>query len=268
MALSTCTTYSGDIAIATGTTDDIALDGIRRISGSLMAKNVPNMATLSADSMTQIDDTFSLNNIQTLSTLNFPMLQSVDTVDWVALPGLSGLSFTTGLSKVQTLSIDNTNLGSLSGIELTSVGELSLANNVYLNDISMPLTYVSQGLYIHDNGDQTNANFPDLQWAANLTINNCYSVNVDSLSVVNGSMGYYSNYFSSFSAPNLTLIGITGGGLAFVDNAKLSNISMGGLKAIGGGLTIANNTDLTQVTGFSRVTEIKGAVSMLGYFKK
>jgi hypothetical protein len=196
------------------------------------------------------------------------MLTAVDTVDWTALASLNGLSFTAGLTKVQTLNIDNTQLQTLDGIDLMEVDQLILANNVYLNDVTMPLGNVSTALSIHDNGDRVRANFPNLVWANNITIANVQSVNLQSLSTLNGSLGFYSNYFDELSLANLTIVGSQGGGLSFVDNSHLTNVSAPSLKAIGGGLTIANNTDFATVNGFPRLNQVRGAVACAGTFKK
>jgi len=263
-ALSTCYTYSGSIAIATNTADDISLDGVRRITGDLIAKNVPNMVSLSGSDLSQIDGTFTLNNIQILSTLNFPALTAVDTVIWQGLPNLQGLSFTAGLQEVSQLSIQNTELGSLDGINLQQVDTMIVANNFYLNDITMQLGNITNALSIEANGRNVHANFPDLQWAYNMTFRNCSSVNIQSLATLNGSLGFYTNYFDSLSAPNLTTVG---GGVAFVSNGDLTNVSMPELKQINGGLQLANNTNLMQVDGFSRLARIGGAIDCNGFFK-
>lgn len=264
MALSTCLTYSGSIAIATGTTDDIALDGIRRIAGSLTAKGVKNMVSLSGDSLSQIDDSFALDNIQILSTLNFPALTDVDTVDWIGLANLQGLSFTAGLQRVNSLSIQNTQLASLDGIDLMEVDTFIVANNPYLQDITMQLGNVSTALSLEANGRDVKVSFPNLEWAYNMTFRNCSSIDIQSLGTLNGSLGFYSNYFSTISAPNLTNVG---GGLAFVSNGDLTNISFPELIQVNGGLQVANNTALSTINGFSRLQRVGGAIDFNGDFK-
>ena len=265
MALSTCLTYSGDIALATGTAGDIALNGVRRISGSLTAKNANLTTSLSGDSLSQIDDSFTLKDVQILSTLSFPMLTSVDTVDWTGLPNLQSLSFSAGLSKVTNLGIQNTGLGSLSGISLEQVAIFFVANNIFLVDITMPLRYVSNALSLSSNGRDVRASFPNMQWANNMTFRNCSSVELPSLASLNGSLGFYTNYFDSISAPNLTLVG---GSLAFVSNGPLTNISFPELTQVNGGLQVANNTHLESITGFPRLQRVGGAIDFNGEFKQ
>lgn len=229
----------------------------------MIVKNVPNMASLSGDSLSQIDDSFQLNNVQTLTTLNFPALTAVDTVDWVGLPNLQGLSFTAGLQQASSLSIQNTELGSLDGINLQVIDSLIVANNPYLDQVSMQLGNVSTALTLEANGRNVQASFPNLEWAYNMTFRNVSSVSLPSLATLNGSLGFYSNYIMSLSAPNLTTVG---GGLAFVSNEDLTNVSMPELKTVSGGLQLANNTALKSINGFPRLTDVGGAVDFNGNF--
>lgn len=264
-ALAGCSTFSGSIAIATGTTDQIALDGIQRITGSLTATNVTQLTSLSGSSLVQIDDSFTLQDMTILSNLNFPRLEIVTTIDWEALPALQGLSFTTGLQQASTVSIQNTQLNTLDGINLQVVDSMTIANNPYLNDINMQLGNVSNTLILEANGRNVSAIFPNLEWANNMTFRNVSEVSIPSLASINGSMGFYANFFESLSAPNLTLVGQT---LAFVSNEDLTNISMPELKTVGGGLQLANNTALKTIDGFPRLQTVGGALDFYGNFSK
>jgi hypothetical protein len=250
--------------VATSNPDDISLDGIRRITGSLTVKSNSKMSSLSADSLSQIDDSFQLQDVQLLSTLNFPSLTAVDTVDWEGLPNLGGLSFTAGLSQVSSLSIQNTVLGSLDGVNLLEVDTLFVVNNFYLNDITMQLGNVSTSLTLSANGNDVKASFPNLEWATNMTLANCSSIDLQSLSSVNGSLGFYSNYMESISFPNLTMVGQS---FYFVDNPSLTNVSAPSIKTVGGGLVMSNNTDLEVVNGFNKLESVGGAVDFNGNFK-
>lgn len=262
-ALASCRTFSGSIAIATGTTDNIAIDGVQEITGSLSATNVTQMTQLSADSLETIGETFMLNDLTILSTLNFPRLTSVDTIDWEALPALQGLSFTTAVQQAKTLSIQNTQLNSLDGINLQTVDSVMIANNNYLEEISMQLGNISTALNIEANGRNVTAEFPNLEWAFNMTFRNVSSVSIPSLASLNGSLGFYSNFMSGVNAPNLTTVG---GSLSFVSNEDLTNVTMPQLKTVSGGLQLANNTELDHISGFPALQTVGGALDFYGNF--
>lgn len=263
--LSNCQTYSGSIAIATGTTDNIQLDGITKISGSLIANNVTQMTSLAASSLQEIGDEFNLNGLTVLSTLNFPALKKVDTIDWVALPALQGLSFTAGVEEINMLTIDNTQLGSLDGIDLQVADTISVTNNPYLTSVNMQLGNVTKSLTFGANGRDLQIEFPNLIWAYNLTFRNCSDISIPSLASINGSLGFYSNGFQSLSAPNLTSVGSS---LSFVSNEEVTNITMPELTTIGGGFQIANNTALEKINGFPALKTVGGALDFNGEFSK
>lgn len=262
-ALSGCTTYSGSIAIGSSTTDNIQLSGIQRISGSLTASNVTQMTSLSADSLQEIGDSFTLESLTILSTLSFPQLTKVDTIEWTALPALQGLSFTTGVQEINMLTIDNTQLASLDGINLQVADTISVTNNPYLETVSMQLGNVTQSMTFGSNGRQLKADFPNLEWAYNITLRNCSEVSIPSLASVNGSLGFYANGFDTLSAPNLTNVG---GSLSFVSCESVTNISFPELTTIGGGFQLANNTKLGNIDGFPALKTVGGALDFNGAF--
>lgn len=264
-ALAGCTTFTGSIQIASSTTDQIALNGITRITGDLVANNVSQVSLISGDSLTTIGGSFTLMDVQLLTTLSFPQLTTVGNLNWVGLPNLQGLSFTTGLKKVSSLVIDNTQLNSLSGINLQTADSVMISNNPYLGTIDMQIGNVSQALAIEANSRNTTVTFPNLEWAYNITFRNVSSVNIASLAYVNDSMGFFGNYFESVSAPNLTYVGSS---LSFVSNEALANASFPQLTTVDGGLQYANNTATVDINGFPALQTVGGAFDAYGNFSR
>jgi len=261
-AIATCKTFSGSLALATGTSDPINIASVKVITGDLIAMNTPNITSFGADSLQQIGGDFTVNNCQILSTLAFPQLGSVGNMQLQALPNLNILGFTSTIQTAKTLNIQNTFLSTLDGINLQTVDSIYIANNRLLQDISFQVTNISQSLILESNGDRLTASFPNLQTASNLTFRSCPSVSIPSLHNVSGSLGFYENTLTSISAPNLTLVG---GTLAVNTNTKLTNITFPILKTIGGGFQIQNNTKLTEVS-FPQVQSIGGALDFYGAF--
>lgn len=235
------------------------------IEEDLIANNVTQIGSIAAPDLEEIGRNFQLNQLTILSTLSFPKLVKVTKIDWVALPALQGLTFSnTGVQEVQELNIDNTELASLDGINLQVADTIYIGNNRFLQSVNMQLGNVTESLTFSNNGADLVAEFPNLLWAYNITIRNLTSVSVPSLASVNGSLGFYGNYFESFSAPNLTDVG---GSLAFVSNDKLSNITLPELTTIGGGFQIANNSALEDINGFPKLATVGGALDFTGAFK-
>ena len=235
---------------------------MQHITGDLVASNVTEITQISGDSLTTIGGSFTLSQLTILSTLNFPRLTSVDTVQWEALPALQGLSFTTGMQMANTLNIDNTQLNTLDGINLQTVDSMTISNNPYLNEVTMQLGNVTTTMLIYANGRNMTTVFPNLEWAGNMVIRNASSVSIPSLSAVNASLGFYSCTFESLAAPNLTTVGSA---LSIVANPDLTNISFPELTTVGAGLQVANNSALLAID-FPVVKTVSGALDFNGAF--
>jgi len=262
-ALASCKTFTGSIVIATGTTDSINIPNVQKLDGDFTATNVSLITSIGADSMTEITGKMVLNEVQVLTSLSFPQLASVDEIDWNALPNLQALTFTSTVTKASTINIQNTELGSLEGIDLETVDTFYIANNRYLNDITLQLSNVGNSLTLEANNPGVNVSFPNMIWANNMTFRNCSSISIPSLAKINGSMGFFGNDILEFIGANLTTVGKD---LSFISNTKLTNISLPLLKSVGGGFTVANNTELEQVDGFPDLQKVVGAVDFNGNF--
>ncbi|KIV79607.1 hypothetical protein PV11_07158 [Exophiala sideris] len=262
--IASCSTYNGDVVIDSTASGQIAINGVKQIKGDLTCNNATQLTAITSDQLGTITGTFSLTGLTILSTLQFNSLNAVNIINWVGLPALQSLNFNQGVSQANQIYISNTELNNVDGIELTAVGSMNINNNPYLTDVNVnDLTNVTTSLSFSANGKDLEISFPNLQDAANLTFINVSSVNMPSLATVSGSMGFYSDTFQSFAAPNLTS---TGGTLAFVDCGSLSNVSFPSLTQIGGGFLIANNTKLTAISGFPKLKTVVGAIDFAGSF--
>jgi hypothetical protein len=261
--IASCSTFSGNIAIATGTTDDIDFSGVKKITGDLIAEDNADMKRLSAGDLEEIDGEMRLTGLTRLYAVDFPKLKSVKSIKWNALPNLEAIGFTSEVTKASKLRIENTALRSLKGINIEEVATVFIANNGYIDEISMQLGNVTDSFTLADNNEQVKVQLPNLIWASNLTFRFCGSVEVPSLESLNGSLGLYNNGFESFSAPNLTTVGQA---IAIIANDKLSNVSFPQLNKISDDLQIANNSKLMEVDQFPQLTKIGGAFDMTGNF--
>ncbi|KAI9642959.1 cell wall protein Ecm33 [Ciborinia camelliae] len=267
-ALADCTTITGDVVIGTDASGVISLDGPDTIEGSLIIENNGAITSFSSSSIATIGNSFTLNNLTLLSTLQFSTLTSCQAINWAALPALPSLTFTKDVKEAGSVIITNTFLSTLDGINLDTVDTLNINNNNRLKTFSTQVGNVTTLLNIDSNGKNLDCSFPNLIWAANMTFRNVSSVSIPSLAVVNGSLGFYENYFTGLSAPNLTSVGNTAngqGGLAFVANPSLANITMPLLSTVGGAFQIANNSGLDAIN-FQSLADVGGAIDFSGNF--
>ena len=273
-ALASCTTYSGSVAIPTGLSvqadgnghQSLSVQGVEKITGNLTVTNAAMLSSLTFSSLKSIGG-FELGQLTLLSELSFPQLTSVGTLNFTALPALQSLSFGgTGITQADSILITNTGLSSLQGINnLQTVSTFNINNNQALQNISLQVTSIKNSLDIEANDGFVTGlmtTFPMLETAQNMTFRNCSSVSLPSLANVTEDLGFYGNTMKTFSAPNLTTVG----GLIFVDNTELTNISIPGLTSVNQSYQIANNTMLKQINGFPKLSVIRGALDFNGNF--
>ncbi|KAL2073177.1 hypothetical protein VTL71DRAFT_10501 [Oculimacula yallundae] len=265
--LASCTTVGGSIVIGSAASGVIAIDGPGQVRGNLTAQSA-GLVSLTSSTINSIGGEFRLFNLTLLSTLQFDVLKSAKTIYWEALPALPTLTFGGPFSKADSVTVSNTFLSSLSGINLNTVGTLQIDNNNNLKNFDTQIANITNALNINANGNQLQVTFPNLIWAANMTFRNISSIKFPSLATVNGSLGFYGNYMESIAAPNLTSIGSFANGvgsLAIVANGKLSNITFPLLKSVGGADQIANNTNLNAIS-FPALATVAGAIDFTGNF--
>ena len=244
----------------------VAINGVQQIKGDLTCNNATQLTAITSDQLGTITGTFSLTGLTIMSTLQFDSLTGVNKINWVGLPALQSLNFAQGVQQANQIYISNTQLNNINGIELTAVGSMDINNNPYLTDVNVnDLANVTTSLAFSANGRDLEISFPNLEDAANLTFRNVSKISMPSLANVGGSMGFYSDTFKTFAAPNLTQ---TGGTLAFVDSPDLTSISFPSLTQIGGGFLIANNTDLKAINGLPKLKTIVGALDFAGAFNR
>jgi len=266
--LADCSTFKGDIVIAPDASGTIALDGIQQITGSLSVVNAVSLTQLSADQIGSIGGTFTLTNLTLLSTLQFSSLTAVNIIDWTALPNLAELTFPETISKSSSVTVSNTFLNTLDGINLDTVATLQIDNNPHLLTFSTQVANITNSVVINANGENLEVSFPNLIWAGNMSFRDISSLSIPSLAVVNGSFGLYESFVDSVSAPNLTAVGSTAsntGSFAVVSNTQLANITVPLLKSVGGAVQVVNNTELAALA-FPTLSFVGGAVDLTGNF--
>jgi hypothetical protein len=259
-----CKKISGSIIIGPNAPGSIDLSGPSEITGDLKVLNNGIIERFSSSDLTTVGGAFEMKNVTKLISIGLPKLNSVKTLTWQSLTRLETIDL--AVTKAEEVSVSDTFLKSLKGLDVTSVRKLDINNNRLLTSFSSSLGNLGELLNIQANGIGLSVSLPNLIWIANMTIANVTSFSVPSLATVNGSARFDSNYFESFSAPNLTAT--QSGDISFVGNGKLSNVTFPKLERIGGGLLIANNTELGEINGFPNLKSIGGAVKLRGSFKE
>ncbi|KAI0024190.1 GPI-anchored cell wall organization protein ecm33 [Xylariomycetidae sp. FL0641] len=261
-----CDSVKGNVVIGTQAGPEIDLGGdLTEIGGDLSCENNGLIQSLKSSSLKTIGGSFLLHNVTSLNSLVFTSLGEVQKIDWATLSALPEPTFgTPGITKADSVVIADTFIDVIEGINVDTLADLNLNNNRRLAKFSSSIKSLTNVMQISANGLNATIEMGNLETCANMTISNVTTMTVPSLSVVNGSMRFDSNYFTNFQAPNLTEI--QQGDLSFVSNSNVKNISFPQLEKVGGGFTIANNTDLPAIDGFSKLANVGGAIKFRGSF--
>lgn len=261
--IKSCSTFKGDITLQGDKLQDVELSGIKKIQGSLNIKNVTQMKTFSAPDLQEIEDSFSINVATVLNRFAMPKLTKVGSINWVTLPQVRQLAFDAVVTNATDITISDTGLTSLDGINVQKVGKFDINNNKDLKEVNVDVASVSNSLDISFNAQDVATSFPYLLWANNITFRDCGEIQLPNITSVNASLGFINNTVKGIQAPNLKKVG---GSVSFVSNRKLSNVSFPKLTEIGGGFQIANNTHLKSIMGFPKVKSVAGAIDFQGNF--
>lgn len=272
--VASCTTYSGSIAIPTDLSDStndnghnsLSVDGVQKIVGNVTINDAVSLESLSFGSLRSLSG-LQLGNLTVLSSLSMPQIQSISQINLTGIPALQQFSFgDDGVSQTSSILITNTGLTSLQGLDrLETVDSFNVNNNPGLQNITLGVTSIKNAINIAANdGFQSGLTtaFPQLQTAMNMTFRNCSSVSLPQLANVTQYLGFYGNTMESFAAPNLT----TTGGLVFIDNTALTNISIPLLTSVNASVQIANNTMLKKIDGIQKLSVVTASLDLNGNF--
>lgn len=260
---SDCSTIKGDVTVGSKVTN-FEMDGVTQISGSFKVNGAAGLTSISMPKLESIGDDFTLTGLTVLSTLSMPQLKSVGTLDFTTLPALQALQFTSEITMASAVTISDTLLGALTGINVQTVKTFDINNNKYLKSVDVQLANVSDSLTIASNSKDLNASFPNLIWANNITVRDAGGIMFPSLESLNNSISFVNNTFTEASFPNLTTVGQS---FAFVSCTKLTNASAPELTKVGGTFQFANNTKFTNLTDFGKLQSVGGSIDLSGVFE-
>jgi len=242
------------------------LDGIEAITGDLVSVGSTGLSGLSGPDLKKIGGTFKLINATNLINLNFGSLTSVDTIDFEHLSSLTQWAFSDGISSLNSLTVIDTQLSTLEGINPKSINNITLVSSNQLNTVEMDaLTTVGNSntpglIQMSANGQSLAVGFPALQSIQGaISILNAQSVDVSKLRNISGTAYFEQCYFNTFRAPNVT----SAGGITFNGNTQLTNLSFPVLTQTTF-LSINNNSQLSTIDGFPDLSTIAGALTARG----
>lgn len=191
-------------------------------------------------------------------------MEHLQSLTWINLPALQGLSFDTGLTEAESIYISDTGLINLSGFTPIVVGSVDVNNNAYLETINFnELENATASLSFQANAPNLIVQFESLQFVSgNFTLRNISGLSVPDLQNVTGSFTCYDCAMATFKA---TWLQIVGGDFAFA-NSDLQTLEFPDLTTVGGDFQLSNNSQLAGLSGFPLLQDVDGSMTLNGVF--
>lgn len=261
-SVAACPTAVGDISITGSDLSIIELNGVEKIYGDLFVNGT--LATLfDAPTLQLVSGDLTISDSTILATVNLAQLTTVGTLTYNALPSLEQTGLTTGITSAEEITIQNTGLTSLDGINVFELKIFDVNNNGDIETIDSGLESVTDTLSINYNAEKVEVVLDKLTTANSVEFEHISSLSASNLTTINGSLSLQSNTLTSFEFPELTSIGKS---LSINSNDDLEEFDFPQLKTIGGALNIQENEKLKDFSGFPKLTTISGSVNLDGDF--
>ncbi|KAF3052105.1 hypothetical protein E8E11_010671 [Didymella keratinophila] len=209
--LNGCTTFSGNVSLAAKGIQDITLNGLKAVTGTI---NIADSAAVRSISSTTLESisALTLNNLPNLTTLALPALTNFSKLGFEGLSALKGCEIATGGVKqdVKEISIINTALEKMDWITWPVATTLTIAVNNNLTDFTLPYDRISSGSSYQFSVNQalTNLDFSNLSGIyGSLAVNGNSdpSLAFDKLETIDGYVKLNGN-FENITMPNLQAI--------------------------------------------------------------
>ncbi|KAK0270787.1 cell wall protein Ecm33 [Friedmanniomyces endolithicus] len=265
VAIATCTTYTGDIVVATDVAGISALLGVEEVIGSVIVANNSALTTISSDSLRSVSNDVILDTLPLLANISLPMWSSVNTIILSKIPAPNVINMQTTVQKVTNLYITDTTLETLFGLLLqtSQMENLIVTGNQFLQSCWFGVGNITQQATILNNSAQMTLTLPNLTYAYNVEITNASAIEMPVLQSIN------QNLDISYSAvQNLTLpvLSYVGGDLDVKNNAQLVGINMPDLVNVQGNVEISGSPQLEFLSGLSALSFIGKDLTLAGEF--
>lgn len=223
-----------------------------------------NLTSFAAPDLLVIEGNLTLTSCISLTELTLNELTFIGDMKLEGLPNLQSLNFTSGIRTAGGISIVNTGLKTLDGLDITSARNgINITANTALTDITFTsLTNTSSLFSIQANNPKMEVNLPSLAAVQNLSVMNVTSLSIPSLYHLTGQLLIAGSSIENFSTGPLQ----TGTDILFMENTLLNNISMPDLTSLSGDLTITGNDALKEITGFSGLANVQGNIDVTGNY--
>ncbi|KAG7193383.1 uncharacterized protein KQ657_000801 [Scheffersomyces spartinae] len=259
-----CPTAVGNIVIlGSDLGSSVDLTGVKQIFGDLSIKNATRIISFVAPDLELISGNFEIISATVLETINLAQLTTVGTLLWNHLNAINSTGLTSGLTTADSVTISDTTLAALEGINVFQLKTFDINNNGNIQLIDSGLKSVTDLLSVSFNSESVDVKLDYLTSAKNVVFQSVNSISAANLTSVNGSLTISSSNLKELSLDKLTNVGAA---LTIDDNTKLTDVSFASLKNIAGAFEIADNTNLGDFGDFEKLATVGGSVNFTGTF--
>jgi hypothetical protein len=249
-----CDIIDGDVIVDGAVSGSLSIEGPKQLTGDFIVINAHKLIGVSSSSINSVGGTMRLEDLQLLSTLNMQSLKSVSDLQLINLPQLSDLVFgTSGVTKSRSITVTDTFISDLSGLNIASADTIKISNNAILTRFNSDLVDVIKSLELTNNGNNMQVNMSRLKSAGDIQFRQVKSFDAPILTEVESIKFNDSPELLTVSANSLTTIS---GSLTFINNNKMSSLSFEALEIIKGDMTIRNNRVLKAIEGFPKLAAV------------
>lgn len=108
------------------------MEGIQQLTGDLIMSGNVDMVSFSAPNLQKVDGHVKIINHTILNKLEFPLLTETNGFHLAVLPALEKIGFPAGLTKVNSIRIEDTRAPSIDGFKPETVESFTLLSNKYM----------------------------------------------------------------------------------------------------------------------------------------
>lgn len=258
-----CPTAVGDINFSGDALAAIDLTGVKQVFGNVRVNGTQKVTDFVAPDLQLVSGELRLSDATILENVNLAQLTTVGSLVFNALPGLEQAGLTSGITSADSITIANTGLTSLEGIDVFELKVFDVNNNEAIKLIDSGLKSVTDTLSINYNSDEVDVVLDQLTLAKNVELQQIASLSLANLTSITGSLSLDSSSFDSFTFENLKNISNS---LSIRQNDDLTEFEFPQLTKIGGALNVEENSKLTSFSGFPQLATIGGSVNLDGDF--
>ncbi|KAL9548681.1 hypothetical protein MBANPS3_005569 [Mucor bainieri] len=262
--IKTCKIFKGTIDIDHMTATQLKMDGVEQLIGDLVMNGNVDLEKFSAPELQKVDGSIKIENHTILNKVEFPKLTEAKTFSMAVLPALEVINFPAGLTKVNSMRIEDTRAPKVDGFRPETIESFTLLSNNYMKSFDFnSVKEVTGEMLVLGNNKLMTFEASQLATLKMATFLNLAQIDMPALTNVKSDLSFHEN---ELTVLNLDKVELIGGTMTIANNNKLTETSFKNLARIDGALSIGNNTQLTSIEGFPKLTEIHGTVDLAGGF--